>query len=45
MRRMTAFAGRTLREILRDPLTVAFGMGFPLVVLLLLSIIQANIPV
>ena len=45
MRRMTAFAGRTLKEILRDPLTVAFGLGFPVVVLLLLSLIQANIPV
>ncbi len=45
MRRMTAFANRILKEILRDQLTVFFGLGFPLVVLLLLSLIQANIPV
>jgi ABC-2 type transport system permease protein len=39
------FASRNAREILRDPLTVAFGLGFPLVLILLLSAIQANIPV
>jgi len=39
------FAKRTAREILRDPLTMVFGLGFPVVLLLLLSAIQANIPV
>ena len=39
------FAQRNAKEIIRDPLTVAFGLGFPLVVLLLLSAIQANIPI
>jgi ABC-2 type transport system permease protein len=39
------FASRNAKEILRDPLNLAFGIGFPLVVLLLLSAIQANIPV
>ena len=43
--RMLTFASRTTKEILRDPLTVAFGLGFPLVLLGLLSAIQANIPV
>lgn len=43
--RMRAFALRTMKEILRDRLTVFFGLGFPLLVLALLSIIQANIPV
>lgn len=33
------------REMLRDPLTVLFGLGFPLVLLFLLSAIQANVPV
>jgi ABC-2 type transport system permease protein len=42
---MLTFSGRTAKEILRDPLTLAFGLGFPLVLLLLLSAIQANIPV
>lgn len=41
----SVFAERNRKEILRDPLNVAFGIGFPLVVLLLLSAIQANIPV
>lgn len=39
------FAKRTAKEILRDPMTVGFGLGFPLVLLFLLSAIQANIPV
>lgn len=43
--RMLAFANRNTKEILRDPLTLIFGLGFPLVLLLLLSAIQANIPV
>lgn len=40
-----AFADRNRRELLRDPLTVAFGLGFPLVLLYLLSLIQRNVPV
>lgn len=40
-----AFAARNRKEILRDPLNLAFGIGFPLAILLLLSAIQANIPV
>ena len=43
--RLTMFAGRNLREMARDPLTLFFGIAFPLVLLLLLSAIQANIPV
>ena len=43
--RMRSFAKRNAMEILRDPLTVCFGLGFPLVLILLLSAIQANIPV
>ena len=43
--RVRAFAIRNAKEMLRDPLTLAFGLGFPLVLLLLLSAIQANIPV
>ena len=44
MRTLT-FARRNLKEILRDPLNLAFLFGFPVVLLLLLSAIQANIPV
>ena len=43
--RMLTFAKRIAKEILRDPLNLAFGLGFPLVLILLLSAIQANIPV
>ena len=43
--RMLTFAGRNTKELLRDPLNLAFSLGFPLVLLLLLSAIQANIPV
>ncbi|MBR4875770.1 MAG: ABC transporter permease, partial [Clostridia bacterium] len=43
--RMMTFAGRCAKELLRDPLNLAFGLGFPLVLLVLLSTIQANIPV
>lgn len=43
--RMLTFARRNAREILRDPVNIGFGLGFPLVVLFLLTAIQANIPV
>jgi ABC-2 type transport system permease protein len=43
--RTLIFAKRNTKEILRDPLTILFGLGFPLVLILLLSVIQANIPV
>lgn len=43
--RMLTFAQRCTREIIRDPINLFFGLGFPLVLLLLLSAIQANIPV
>ncbi|MBR6572698.1 MAG: ABC transporter permease [Clostridia bacterium] len=43
--RILTFAKRTLKEMLRDPLTLMFGLGFPAVLILLLSAIQANIPV
>ena len=43
--RMLTFASRNTKEILRDPLNLAFGLGFPLVLIILLSAIQANVPV
>lgn len=43
--KLKAFSSRTAKEILRDPLNLAFGLGFPVVLILLLSAIQANIPV
>lgn len=43
--RMFTFAKRCAKEILRDPLNLIFGLGFPIILLLLLSAIQANVPV
>lgn len=43
--RMLSFARRTAKEILRDPLNLAFGLGFPVALILLMSAIQANVPV
>ena len=43
--KMISFAKRCAKEILRDPINLGFGLGFPLVLLLLLSALQANIPV
>lgn len=42
--RTICFAKRCAKEILRDPINLCFGLGFPLVLLLLLSSLQANIP-
>ena len=43
--RMLTFASRNTKELVRDPLTVLFGLGFPVVLLLLLSAIQSSVPV
>ena len=43
--RVMTFAKRCTKEILREPINLGFGLGFPLVLLLLLSALQANIPV
>ena len=43
--RLLTFSSRNVKEILRDPLTMFFGLGFPIVLILLLSAIQANVPV
>ncbi len=45
MKRALIFSKRTAKEIIRDRLNLAFGLGFPVILLLLLSLIQANIPV
>lgn len=42
--RMMTFANRNVKELLRDPLNLAFGLGFPLVLIFLLTAIQSNIP-
>lgn len=43
--KMLAFSSRNAKEIVRDPINPAFGLGFPIVVLLLLSAIESRVPV
>ena len=43
--RVRAFAKRNMKELFRDPLTLFFGLGFPLALLLMMTLIQRNIPV
>lgn len=43
--RLLSFSLRTTKEILRDPINLCFGLGFPLVLIVLLTAIQSNIPV
>lgn len=43
--KLLSFSNRVVKEIVRDPLNLAFGIGFPVILLLLLSAIQANVPV
>lgn len=38
------FAKRNAKEILRDPLNLCFGLGFPLILLVLLSLLNKSIP-
>ena len=43
--RILVFSRRNLRELVRDKLNLIFGLGFPIILLLLLTAIQRNIPV
>ena len=42
--RMFLFAKRNIKEILRDPINLFFSLGFPLILLVLLSILNSAIP-
>lgn len=42
--RILVFANRNVKEVLRDPINFFFGLGFPLVLLALLSVINGSIP-
>lgn len=44
MMKAILFSSRTAKEIVRDPLAIVFGVGFPVVLLLLLSAINRNVP-
>ena len=42
--KIAVFSKRNAQEILRDPVNLFFGLGFPLVLLFLFSIINNAIP-
>jgi len=42
--RFLAFASRNQKEIIRDPLTILFGIGLPVVVMWLFTVMQQNMP-
>ncbi len=42
--RMLSFANRNRKEILRDPLSLIFGIGFPLILLLLMTWLKKSLP-
>ena len=44
MNRFTAFASRNLKELLRDPLSYMFCIGFPLVMLVVMTVVDSSIP-
>lgn len=39
-----SFSKRNIKELIRDPLTIVFGIAFPVVLLGLLTLIQSHIP-
>ena len=43
IKRTMVFSGRIFREILRDPLTIVFGVGFPRVLIFMMHLMQQNI--
>ncbi len=44
MKRIMSFASRNLKEILRDPLAYIFCLGFPLVMLVVMTLVNDSIP-
>jgi len=44
MKRAKIFGGRCLKEMLRDPLSYIFCLGFPLIMMVIMTIIDQSIP-
>lgn len=44
MKRALAFAQRNVKEVLRDPLSYIFCVGFPLVMLVIMTLVNQSIP-
>ena len=43
--RVLSFSKRCMKEVYRDPLNVLFGLGFPLILLLLMTLLQRKVSV
>ncbi len=44
MMRTITFAKRCSKEIFRDPINIIFGLGFPVIILIMLNMINKNVP-
>ncbi|MBQ9716748.1 MAG: ABC transporter permease, partial [Clostridia bacterium] len=44
MYRISAFAERVMLELVRDPLSYVFALGFPLVMLIVMTLLNESIP-
>lgn len=44
MKRAAAFTVRNLKELMRDPLSYIFCLGFPMIMLIIMSVINESIP-
>ncbi|MBR3998325.1 MAG: ABC transporter permease, partial [Clostridia bacterium] len=44
MKRTLIFARRVTLELLRDPLTSVFALGFPIVMLIVMTLVNQSIP-
>lgn len=44
MGRIGAFASRNIKEIIRDPLSYIFCLGFPLIMLIIMTLVNDSIP-
>ncbi len=42
--KLMMFSSRTLKEITRDPISLFFGLAFPIIILLLLTLINQSVP-
>lgn len=44
MNRISAFCGRNIKELMRDPLSYIFCVAFPLLMLVIMSVVNTTIP-
>lgn len=44
MNRISAFTSRNIKELLRDPLSYIFCLGFPILMLVIMSVVNSSIP-